>query len=177
MSKKILVVSTEFGTERDEIVVPVQKLRALGHEVTVATPSGGEVQTVLGDKDWDVTVPADRALNGVPGDEFDVILLPGGTVNSDQTRINEDIRALLRAQASAGRAIAAICHAPWSLIDAGIARDKNLTSYISVKLDLENAGAHWVDQSVKVCGAGGWTLITSRNPGDLEDFIHAIDAA
>jgi intracellular protease, PfpI family len=175
MSSKILLVSTEFGTERDEITVPLERLRQLGHEVTVATPSGEPVQTVVGDKDWDITVPADGRLTDLIGNEYDVIVLPGGTVNSDQVRINEDIRRLLHVQANEGRAIAAICHAPWALIDAGIARSKNLTSYTSVRIDLENAGAHWTDVPVKECTSGGWTLITSRNPGDLEEFIAAID--
>lgn len=177
MSQRILIISTEFGTERDEIVVPMQKLRTLGHTVVVATPSGDDVQTVVGDKDWDMTVPADHQLSEVLSDEWDFLLLPGGTVNSDQTRLNDDVRELLKKQAAQGRGIAAICHAPWSLIDAGIARDKNMTSYISVKTDVENAGAHWVDVPAKVCESGGWTLISSRNPGDLDAFVDAIDHA
>ena len=92
-------------------------------------------------------------------------------------RINTDIQAILKAQAAGGRAIAAICHAPWVLIDAALAPKKNLTSYTSIKIDLENAGAQWSDVPVKVCNAGDWKLITSRNPGDLEEFVAAIDQA
>ncbi len=96
MSKKILFISTEFGTERDELVTPVEKLKELGHEVTVATPSGGDVQTVLGDKDWDLKFPADAELAKVMNTNFDVIVLPGGTVNADQARVNTDIRTQLK---------------------------------------------------------------------------------
>lgn len=177
MAKNILVISTEFGTERDELTVPVEKLKELGHQVTVATPTGKPVQTVLGDKDWDLVFPADATIQEVGSEKFDVIVLPGGTVNADQARINTDIQAILKAQAAGGRAIAAICHAPWVLIDATLAPKKNLTSYTSIKIDLENAGAQWSDVPVKVCNAGDWKLITSRNPGDLEEFVAAIDQA
>lgn len=177
MTKKILVVSTDFGTERDELVVPVEKLRELGHEVTVATPTGKPVQTVVGDKDWDLEFPVDGDLATYLNTEFDVVVLPGGTVNSDNTRQDTDIRSLLKTQAGAGRTIAAICHAPWALIDAGLAPTKNLTSYTSIRIDLENAGATWHDVPVQVCDTGGWKLITSRNPGDLDPFVEAIEQA
>lgn len=177
MPKNILVISTEFGTERDELVVPVEKLKNLGHNVTVATPSGKPVQTVLGDKDWDLEVPADGELAKYMNTDYDVILLPGGTVNSDNARLDKDILSQLKKQAAAGRTVAAICHAPWALIDANLATNKNLTSYTSVRIDLENAGATWHDVPVQVCDTGAWKLITSRNPGDLDPFIEAIDAA
>ncbi|NMB22878.1 MAG: type 1 glutamine amidotransferase [Corynebacterium sp.] len=177
MSKKILVVSTDFGTEKDELVVPVDKLRELGHEVTVVTPNGKPVQTVVGDKDWDLEFPVDGDLASHMNNDYDVLLLPGGTVNADNARLDDDVLAVLKKQAGAGRAVAAICHAPWTLIDAGLARDKNLTSYVSVRIDLENAGANWQDVPVQVCDTAGWKLITSRNPGDLDPFIEAIDQA
>lgn len=176
MSKNILVISTEFGTERDELVVPVDKLKELGHTVTVATPSGKPVQTVVGDKDWDREVEADGELAKYMKTDFDVIVLPGGTVNSDNARLNGDILSLLKKQAGSHRTIAAICHAPWALIDSDLAPNKNLTSYTSVRIDLENAGATWHDVPVQVCDTGGWKLITSRNPGDLDPFIEAIDS-
>lgn len=177
MSKKILVISTDFGTERDELVVPVDKLKGLGHDVTVATPNGEPVQTVLSDKDWDLEFPVDGKLSGYTSTDFDVIVLPGGTVNSDNARLDTEILDQLKKQAGAGRTIAAICHAPWALIDAGLAPNKNLTSYTSVRIDLENAGATWHDVPVQICNTDEWTLITSRNPGDLDPFIEAIDQA
>lgn len=175
-TKKILVVSTDFGTEQDEIVVPVQKLRELGHEVTVATPSGKDVQTFVGDKDRGAVFPTDQKLSDVDG-EFDVVVLPGGTLNADAARIDAEVKRVVTAQAQAGGTIAAICHAPWVLVETGLAQGKTLTGYESIRTDLANAGATVVDQEVKVCGANGWTAITSRTPDDLDAFVAAIDEA
>lgn len=172
--KKIIVVSSPFGTERDEIVVPTERLRELGHEVVVATPGGEDVQTMVGDKDRGEIVPCDIALADAEG-PFDVVVLPGGTLNADSARMDEGIRSLVAEQARAGRTVAAICHAPWILVDSGVASGKTMTGYRSVLIDLRNAGATVVDESAKVCTADGWTLITSRNPGDLDDFVAAID--
>ncbi|WP_040160668.1 DJ-1/PfpI family protein [Nigerium massiliense] len=173
--KKILIVSTDFGTERDELTVPLRKLKDLGHQVSVATPSGEDVQTFVGDRDRDEVVPTDLKLADASG-PYDVIVLPGGTLNADAGRMDEGIRAIVKEQAGAGRPVAAICHAPWVLVDTELASGKNLTSYTSVRPDLQNAGATWHDQSVVTCDANGWTLITSRNPDDLDDFVGAIDA-
>lgn len=173
--KTVLVVSTDFGTERDEIVVPVEKLRELGHEVTVATPSGEDVQTFVGDKDRDLVFPTDAKLADVSG-EFDVVVLPGGTLNADAARMDGDVQRVVTAQAQAGRTIAAICHAPWVLVETGLAQGKTLTGYDSIRTDLKNAGATVVDEEAKVCGANGWTAITSRTPDDLDAFVAAIDA-
>lgn len=174
-TKKILILSTDFGVEQPEIVVPATRLKELGHDVTVATPSGEDVQTFVGDKDRGEVFPVDRALSDVSG-EFDVVVLPGGTLNADAARMDEGIQAVVRTQAEAGRALAAICHAPWVLVETGLARGKTLTGYASVRTDLANAGATVVDQAVTVCGAEGWTLVTSRTPDDLDAFVEAIDA-
>lgn len=173
-AKKILILSTDFGTERDELVVPLEKLKALGHEVTLATPEGKPVQTMKHDKDLSDVVPADATITEVTGD-YDVVVLPGGTLNADKARMDEDIRRLVTDQARAGRPIAAICHAPWVLVEAGLAEGKQLTSYQSIRTDVENAGGDWQDLSVVVSDVGGWTLVTSRNPRDLDDFVAAID--
>lgn len=106
-----------------------------------------------------------------------MLLVPGGTVNADTLRQDSEARRLVREFSDAGKTVAAICHGPWLLIDAGVARGKTLTSYSSVRIDLTNAGADWVDTRVKVCPANGWTLITSRNPGDLQAFNEAIGEA
>lgn len=175
-NKKILVVSTDFGTEQDEIVVPVEKLRELGHDVTVATPSGEDVQTFVDDKEKGKVFPTDKKLSEVEGD-FDVVVLPGGTLNADAGRIDSEIQKVVTAQAEAGRTIAAICHAPWILVETGLAKGKTLTGFESIRTDLANAGATVVDQEVKVCPANGWTAITSRTPDDLDAFVQAIDEA
>lgn len=174
-TKKILILSTDFGVESAEIVQPATKLRELGHDVVVATPSGEDVQTFVDDRDRGEVFAVDAALADAQ-EPFDVIVLPGGTLNADAARLDEGIRSIVSDQAEAGRAVAAICHAPWILVDAGVAEGKTLTGYDSVRIDLANAGASVVDEEVKVCTAGGWTLITSRTPADLDAFISAIDA-
>lgn len=174
--KKIIVVSTDFGTEQPEITVPVEKLKQLGHDVTVATPSGKDVQTMVGDKDKGEVFPTDIKLSDAQG-EYDVVVLPGGTLNADAARMDEEIQQVVKDQVAAGRTIAAVCHAPWILVESGVAEGKTMTGYESVRTDLRNAGATVVDESAKVCTAKGWTLITSRTPDDLDDFVKAIDEA
>lgn len=176
MAKKIVILSTDFGTERDEITVPLRKLRESGNDVTVATPSGEDVQTFLHDRDRDVAVPTDTKVADLSG-EFDVVVLPGGTLNADAARVDEGIRTLVKKQADAGRTVAAICHAPWVLVDAGLAKNKNLTSVGNIRADMINAGATWHDEPVVTCETGGWPLITSRTPDDLDAFVEAIEKA
>ncbi|MFN3359681.1 MAG: DJ-1/PfpI family protein, partial [Pseudomonas sp.] len=110
--------------------------------------------------------------------DFDALVIPGGTVNADTLRQDAAALRLIKDFADAGKTIAAICHGPWTLIDAGVIKGKTLTSYKSVRIDLENAGAAgWVDAQVKECKANGWTLITSRTPDDLPAFNEAIASA
>lgn len=177
MAKKILILSTDFGTERDEITVPLHKLREAGHEVLVATPSGEDVQTFLHDKDRDVVVPTDRKVDDAAGEEFDVIVLPGGTLNADAARVDDGLLGIVTGQAEAGRTIAAICHAPWVLVEAGLAKNKNMTSVGNIRTDVVNAGAQWHDEPVVECDTGGWKLITSRTPDDIDEFVDAIKKA
>lgn len=172
--KKALILVTDFGVEEPELLRPVEDLKKAGVEVTVASDSGKTIQTVTGDKDWASTFEPDTSLDAVGAADFDILVLPGGTVNADTLRGNEKVQALLKAMTGAGKPIAAVCHAPWAFIDAGLAQGKTMTSYTSVKTDLENAGATWVDEQVKRCPANGWVAITSRNPGDLDAFSQAI---
>lgn len=173
-TKKILILSTEYGTERDELVVPLEKLKELGHEVTLATPSGNPVQTLKHDKDPADKVAADVKVGDVTG-TYDVVVLPGGALNADHGRMDPGILQLVKAQAEEGRPIAAICHAPWILAETGLTKGKTLTSYKSIRTDLENAGATWQDHALVTDASNGWTLVTSRNPGDLDVFVKAID--
>ncbi len=129
------------------------------------------------DSEKDLIVNSDARLQGLRAEDYDLLLVPGGTVNADTLRQDSEARRLVREFSDAGKTVAAICHGPWLLIDAGVARGKTLTSYSSVRIDLTNAGANWVDTRVKVCPANGWTLITSRNPGDLQAFNEAIGEA
>ncbi|MBI6602914.1 MULTISPECIES: type 1 glutamine amidotransferase domain-containing protein [Pseudomonas] len=176
--KHILIITSNTGIERDELVKPLEALRGFGANVTHASSKGGTTQTFVGDTEKDKTVESDVQLSDVVGSDFDALVIPGGTVNADTLRQDGAALRLIKEFADAGKTIAAICHGPWALIDAGVIKGKNLTSYKSVRIDLENAGAAgWVDEPVKQCRANGWTLITSRTPDDLPAFNDAIAKA
>lgn len=176
--KKILIITSNTGIERDELVKPLEALRGFGATVTHASIEGGTTQTFVGDTEKDKTVESDSKIAGLKAADFHALVIPGGTVNADTIRQDADAQALVKAFTDAGKTVAAICHGPWLLINAGVIEGKTLTSYPSVRLDLENAGAaKWVDEQVKECPANGWTLITSRNPDDLPVFNEAIAKA
>lgn len=173
--KKILIITSNTGVERDELLQPLSALSANGATVTHASIEGGTVQTVLHDTEKDTQATSKAKLADLSADDFDALVIPGGTVNADKLRINEDAQRLVQGFVNAAKPIAAICHGPWLLINSDVLEGKTLTSYQSVKIDLLNAGAEkWVDQQVMRCPANGWTLITSRNPRDLEAFSDAI---
>lgn len=176
--KKVLFITANTGIERDELVKPLQALKAQGATVTHASSEGGTTQTFVGDTEKDITVESTSKLQGLNAADFDALVIPGGTVNADTLRQDADAQKLVKAFADAGKIVAAICHGPWLLINAGVIEGKTLTSYPSVSTDLVNAkAAEWVDQEVKQCGANGWTLITSRNPKDIPAFNDAIAKA
>ena len=173
--KRVLIITSNTGIERDELVKPLQTLRAHGAQVTHGSSKGGTTQTFVGDTEKDITVESDVQLSDVVSSDFDALVIPGGTVNADTLRQDAAALGLINDFVKAGKTVAAICHGPWALIDAGVIKGKTLTSYKSVRIDLENAGAAgWVDAQVKECKANGWTLITSRTPDDLPAFNEAI---
>lgn len=169
-----LIITTNYGVEQDELVHPLEQLREAGIDVTVAAVENGPIETLVGDKDPGQTVEADTTIEQASMGDHQVLVIPGGTINADNLRTDEDALALVREFASAGRTVASICHGPWLLAEAGVSDGKTLTSYGSIKTDLRNAGATWVDQDLKECGANGWTLLTSRSPDDLEVFTPAV---
>lgn len=162
--KRILILATN-GFEQSELEVPRDKLKAAGATVEVASPESGEI-TGWDKKDWGRPVKVDRALGDVKAGDYDAIVLPGGQINPDLLRVNPDALTLIRAFFDAGKIVAAVCHAPWLLVETGIAKGRRMTSYKSIKTDVMNAGAKWEDAPV-VTDNG---LITSRNPGDLDQF-------
>ncbi|MFF3258192.1 type 1 glutamine amidotransferase domain-containing protein [Streptomyces sp. NPDC002932] len=175
--RKVLAVVTNYGVEQDELVVPVEHLRGWGAHVDVAALSTDGIQTLVGDKDPGKTVRPDLTLDTADAAAYDLLLIPGGTLNADKLRCQSPAVELVRAFKRAGRPVAAICHGPWALVEADAVAGKRLTSYPSLATDIRNAGGTWADEPVVTDDTNGWTLITSRNPGDLDPFLHEIDAA
>ncbi|WP_456818011.1 type 1 glutamine amidotransferase domain-containing protein [Cellulomonas sp. URHB0016] len=173
---RVLAVVTNYGVEQDELVVPVERLRERGATVVVAAESSDPIQTLVGDKDPGRTVQPDTTY-GDAGSQFDLLLIPGGTLNADTLRLKPEVIDLVRGFTSSGRPVAAICHGPWALAEAGVVDGRSLTSYASLATDLRNAGATWSDEPVVVDDGGEFTLITSRTPDDLDDFLPAIEQA
>ncbi|WP_066518652.1 type 1 glutamine amidotransferase domain-containing protein [Curtobacterium ammoniigenes] len=171
----ILVIVTNYGVEQDELVVPVDELRKRGATVTIAAKASEPVQTLVGDKDPGKQVDPDIALDEAAADDFDALVIPGGTINADTIRRDPAALALVTAFADAGKPVAAICHGPWTLVEAQLLPGRTITSFPSLQTDIRNAGAEWVDQEVQVDSSGSFTLITSRNPDDLPAFVDAIE--
>lgn len=170
--KRIAIIVTDHFEEA-ELVQPRDELRAAGAEVKVYSTGTDPIQAVEGDTKPTQKVEVDGTFDDVDVSAIDALVVPGGTVNADQIRVDETAQAIVKAVSEAGKPLAAICHAPWLLISAGLAEGKRLTSYASLSVDLKNAGADWVDEEVVVDGH----LITSRDPDDLPAFIQAIQDA
>jgi protease I len=155
----------ENGFEQSELLEPKQALEAAGARVDVVSPQSGKVKGWK-HTDWGQEVNVDRRLDEVKADEYDALLLPGGVMNPDKLRANATAVAFVKAFVQAGKPIAAICHGPWTLIEAGAAQGRTMTSWPSLQTDLRNAGADWVDQDV-VTDNG---VVTSRKPADIPAF-------
>ncbi|HTT97415.1 MAG TPA: type 1 glutamine amidotransferase domain-containing protein [Rhizomicrobium sp.] len=164
----ILIIATN-GFEQKELEVPRDKLRAAGATVDVASLDGKEIMG-WDEKDWGRKADADlKIADARPGD-YQALVIPGGVLNPDKLRIDEDAMRIVKAFLSDGKIVAAVCHGPWLLVQADALKGRQATSYKSIRKDLENAGARWVDQEVVVDNG----IITSRNPGDLDSFTAKI---
>jgi protease I len=163
--KKIAFLVAAEGIERVELTEPWKAVSEAGHQPVLLSPETGEVQTfdhlTAAEKK-----PVDQAVGDVSVDDFAALVLPGGVANPDALRTDETAVSFVKAFVDSGKPVAAICHAPWTLIEADVVRGKTVTSWPSLKTDLRNAGAHWVDETV----ASDGNLITSRNPDDLPAF-------
>ena len=168
---KVLIMASD-GFEQSELFVPLEKLKDNGHQVEVAAPEVGDI-TAWDKDDWGKTIQADKAIGDVSAGDYDILVLPGGVINPDNLRTDPTAINLIRGFAEADKPIAAICHAPWLLAEAGLAKGRRLTSYDSIRTDMRNAGAEVVDEKVVVDGR----IITSRNPDDLDAFVGAIEDA
>jgi len=163
-NKKIAILATH-GFEQSELEVPRDKLTAGGATVHIVSLQAGEIKG-WDNKDWGRAVKVDKTLDEVSADDYDALVLPGGQINPDLLRVEPRALSFIKAVFNQKKVVAAVCHAPWLLIEAGIARGRRMTSYKSIKTDVINAGAAWEDSAVVVDNG----LITSRNPGDLDAF-------
>jgi protease I len=162
---KVAILVTD-GFEQVELMEPRKALDQAGAETRVVSPQAGRVR---GWKftDWGDEVRVDAPLDQAKPEDFDALLLPGGVMNPDSLRMQPKAVAFAKAFFDAGKPVAAICHGPWTVIEAGAARGRQMTSWPSLKSDLRNAGANWVDKEVVV----DQKLVTSRNPDDILAFI------
>ncbi|MBV8663041.1 MAG: type 1 glutamine amidotransferase [Hyphomicrobiales bacterium] len=165
--RKIAVLATD-GVEQVELTQPIDALRQAGAEVLVVSPKRGSIQGMKHDTPAD-DLPVDLPLAEAEPDDFDALLLPGGVANPDKLRVVPEAIAFVKSFVDSGKPIAAICHGPWTLIDAGAVKGKRMTSWPSLKTDLANAGASWTDAPVVRDGR----LVTSRKPDDLPQFNQA----
>jgi protease I len=166
---RVAVLATD-GVEESELTEPVKALRDAGARVTIVSLKPGQIQAVRHDLDKTVKVKVDRTIGDISAEEFDAVHLPGGTVNADTLRMVPEVHAFLRAMQDAGKPLAAICHAPWELVSAGLVGGRALTSYHTIQDDIRNAGGRWLDR--EVVEDGNW--VTSRQPGDLPAFNRAM---
>lgn len=165
---RILILATN-GFEQSELTVPRDELRKAGARVDVASPDGKPIRGWKM-KDWGDTIAVDHKIVEVNPADYDALVLPGGQMNPDQLRINQDAMNIVRSFVDQQKVIAAICHGPWLLIEANAVRGRDVTSFKSIRTDVENAGGRWSDKEV-VTDRG---LITSRSPDDLPAFVSKI---
>ena len=169
--RKVAVLATD-GVEQVELVEPVRALEAAGAEVHLVSINAGEIQG-LNHLDMGDRFPVDRTLADANPADYAALVLPGGVANPDTLRTNERAVEFARAFVEADKPVAAICHGPWLLVEAGVLKGRTLTSWPSLQTDIRNAGGDWVDREVEV----DQTLITSRRPDDLPAFCAKLVSA
>lgn len=162
--KKVAILVTD-GFEQSELMEPRKALDEAGATTQVVSPADAKVKG-WNHKEWGNEVPVDVPLESANAEQFDALLLPGGVMNPDQLRMNPKAVEFVKRFADAGKPVAAICHGPWTLIEAGAVRGRTMTSWPSLKTDLKNAGATWVDKEVVRDGG----VVTSRKPDDIPAF-------
>ena len=165
MAKRVAFLVASEGIEQVELTEPWKAVTDAGHEAFVVSPEAGEVQ-MFNHLDKGDTKPVDVTVADAKVEDFDALVLPGGVANPDNLRTHDDAVALVRDFVASGRPVAAICHAPWTLIEADVVKGRRLTSWPSLQTDIRNAGGTWVDEEVVVDG----NLVTSRKPDDLPAF-------
>jgi protease I len=167
--KNVAILAAD-GVEKVELEQPRAALTEEGAKVQLLSLKTGEIQARNHDLEPAGAFDVDRAVSDASVDEFDALVLPGGTVNPDKLRLDDAAVAFVRAFVNSGKPVAAICHGPWTLVEAGVVAGRKLTSYPSIRTDLRNAGAKVVDEEVVIDG----NLVTSRSPADLPAFCSAL---
>jgi protease I len=167
-SKVAFLVAGE-GTERSELVEPWSAVEKAGYEPVLVSPEEGEVRLFEHLEAAD-TRPVDVPVSSAQLDDYAALVLPGGVANPDRLRTDSEAVAFVRDFVASGKPVAAICHAPWTLVEADVVKDRRIASWPSLQTDIRNAGGEWVDEKVVSDG----NLITSRNPGDIPFFNHAL---
>jgi len=166
---KTVAILVANGFEQSELLEPKKALEAAGAKTVIVSPEHDSVKA-WSEKNWGATIPVDEALDTARPDQFDGLLLPGGVMNPDTLRMNPTAVKFVKAMADAGKPVAAICHGPWTLVEAGAVRGRKLTSWPSLKTDIRNAGGEWTDSEVVVDKG----LVTSRKPADIPAFNRAM---
>ena len=169
--QRVLIIATD-GFEQSELMEPKRLLEAAGAEVTIASLRPGHIRG-WDKENWGASVAVDLLVGSVAAEDYDALLLPGGQINPDILRMDRKVIDIVRDFDAAEKPIAAICHAPWLLAEAGLLEGRTVTGWPSIRTDLANAGAAVVDREVAIDG----NLITSRKPDDIPAFTEALMAA
>ena len=164
MSKKVAILATH-GFEESELKSPKEYIEQLGWTAEIISPESGTIKS-WAEKNWGAEYPVDATIANANASDYDALVLPGGVINPDKLRTNDEALSFVKAFFDQKKPVAAICHGPWTLINAGVVEGRKLTSVKSISQDLINAGANWVDEEVVV----DLGLVTSRTPEDLPAF-------
>ena len=162
--KRVAVLATD-GFEQSELLLPKKALEDAGAKTTIVSLKSGEIKG-WNQQNWGQTVPVEMTVDQADVEDFDALMLPGGVMNPDKLRMNDDAVQFARDFVDAGKPVGAICHGPWLLVEADVVEGLNMTSWPSLQTDIENAGGNWVDEEVVVDNG----IVTSRKPADIPVF-------
>ena len=172
---RVAFVLANEGVEQVELTEPWEAVKSAGGVPRLVAPRPGEAQA-MNHLDKGDRFPVDLTTGEARVEDFDALMLPGGVANPDQLRMDGPAIEFITEMFEAGKPAAAICHGPWSLVEADLVRERTVTSWPSLRTDIENAGGTWVDEEVQVCTSGPNVLVTSRKPDDLKAFCAEMTA-